>query len=122
MSMLRNILATGLITMTVAVASISATTPAFAHGNGGGGGHGGGFGGGFGGGHFSGEHFGGGLSMNDRHFDGGRSFAFAHDRHDHFRRGPFFGFFDNDDDYLDYCQLTWTHDRLGHPREVEVCS
>lgn len=114
MSMLRNIMATGLITMTVAVASITATAPAFAHGNGGGGGHGGGFGGG----HFSGEHFGGGgPSIN-----GGRSFAFAHDRHDHFRRGPFFGFFDNDDDYLDYCQLTWTHDRFGHPREVEVCS
>ncbi|TCL74627.1 hypothetical protein [Rhizobium sp. BK251] len=135
MSKLRTILATGLVALTMAGASIAFSTPAEAHGGGGGhggGGHGGGFGGGhFGGGHFGGGHFGGGRFGDHGDFRG-RPIFFAHGHrfHDRFDRFPFF--LGNDDDdpfpysyayypYYDNCHPGWSRDRAGHLHRVEIC-
>lgn len=117
----RNIVIAGVVALTLAAASLTATTPALAHGGGHGGGgfsrDGGHFGGGahMGGGNFAGRdfeahHFGGAG-----HFEGQRDGRFAF----HDRNRLFFG---NDDDDPGYCQPEWRLNQYGHRVVVEVCS
>ncbi|MGO6709450.1 hypothetical protein [Rhizobium leguminosarum] len=117
----RNIITAGVVALTFAATSLTATTPALAHG---GGGHGDG---GFSrdGGHFGGGAHTGGGNFADRgfgahhfggagHFGGHRDGRFAF----HDRNRLFFG----DDDYdPEQCQPEWLN-RYGHRVLVEVCS
>jgi hypothetical protein len=120
MSIIRNLMATGLVALTIAGATIA--TPALAHGDHGGGGHSGGFASGRGGDRFSGEgHAARGLADHGLAMGGDRHFGFAH-RND--RRNRFFSDDDNDVFYDQYpaCQLGWSRDRSGHLHRTEICS
>ncbi|TAT85862.1 hypothetical protein ELI52_21320 [Rhizobium ruizarguesonis] len=117
----RNIITAGVVALTFAATSLTATAPALAHG---GGGHGGG---GFSrdGGHFGGGAHMGGGTFADRgfgahhfggagHFGGHRDGRFAF----HDRNRLFFG---DDDYYPEQCQPEWLN-QYGHRVLVEVCS
>jgi hypothetical protein len=118
----RNIVTAGVVALTLASASLTATTPALAHD---GGGHGDGFsrdGGHFGGGaHMGGGNF-AGHDFEAHQFGGAGHFGGHHDGRFafHDRNRLFFG--DDDDYYPDYCQPEWRLNRYGHRVLVEVCS
>lgn len=102
------IVTAGAVALSLAAASLTATTPALAHGGGDGfsrdGGHA----------HVGGRNF-AGRGFEDHHFGEHRDGRFAfHDRNRMF-------FDDNDDDYPGYCQPEWRLNQYGHRVLVEVC-
>jgi hypothetical protein len=103
----RKIATTGLISLTLAVASVATITPAFARGGGGG--------------HEGGMHQG---DVGGGHFDRGSPSVNASSRYDNHFNGRFRDhrpiFFGNDDDY-DPCDHYAGIGPFGHRLQPEVC-